>query len=67
MLCSSLQASPVELDGADSLQAEPSPSSVVPVPPECPSPGVCAATLIPAPALPHLWARVEAHRVAGIL
>ncbi|NXM94690.1 LIMC1 protein, partial [Sylvia borin] len=31
-------ASPVELDGADSLQAEPSPSSVAPVPPECPSP-----------------------------
>ncbi|XP_041259059.1 LIM and calponin homology domains-containing protein 1 isoform X4 [Onychostruthus taczanowskii] len=31
-------ASPVELDGADSLQAEPSPSSVTPAPPECPSP-----------------------------
>ncbi|XP_041259057.1 LIM and calponin homology domains-containing protein 1 isoform X2 [Onychostruthus taczanowskii] len=29
-------ASPVELDGADSLQAEPSPSSVTPAPPECP-------------------------------
>ncbi|CAN8208351.1 unnamed protein product [Coccothraustes coccothraustes] len=32
-------ASPVELDGADSLQAEPSPSSVTPASPECPSPG----------------------------
>uniref|UniRef100_A0A8C5IQ72 LIM and calponin homology domains 1 n=1 Tax=Junco hyemalis TaxID=40217 RepID=A0A8C5IQ72_JUNHY len=31
-------ASPVELDGADSLQAEPSPSSVTPACPECPSP-----------------------------
>uniref|UniRef100_A0A8C3NVP0 LIM and calponin homology domains 1 n=1 Tax=Cyanoderma ruficeps TaxID=181631 RepID=A0A8C3NVP0_9PASS len=31
-------ASPVELDGADSLQAEPRPSSVAPAPPECPSP-----------------------------
>ncbi|XP_066404578.1 LIM and calponin homology domains-containing protein 1 [Molothrus aeneus] len=31
-------ASPVELDGADSLQAEPSPSSVTPASPECPSP-----------------------------
>ncbi|OWK64562.1 LIM and calponin y domains-containing protein 1 [Lonchura striata] len=31
-------ASPVELDGADSLQAEPSPSSATPAPPECPSP-----------------------------
>ncbi|NXO83774.1 LIMC1 protein, partial [Sitta europaea] len=31
-------ASPVELDGADSLQAEPSPSSAAPSPPECPSP-----------------------------
>ncbi|RLW09333.1 hypothetical protein DV515_00002844 [Chloebia gouldiae] len=31
-------ASPAELDGADSLQAEPSPSSVTPAPPECPSP-----------------------------
>uniref|UniRef100_A0A8C5IS30 LIM and calponin homology domains 1 n=1 Tax=Junco hyemalis TaxID=40217 RepID=A0A8C5IS30_JUNHY len=32
------KASPVELDGADSLQAEPSPSSVTPACPECPSP-----------------------------
>ncbi|XP_054150580.1 LIM and calponin homology domains-containing protein 1 isoform X1 [Melozone crissalis] len=31
-------ASPVELDGADSLQAEPRPSSVTPASPECPSP-----------------------------
>ncbi|XP_056345790.1 LIM and calponin homology domains-containing protein 1 isoform X4 [Oenanthe melanoleuca] len=31
-------ASPVELDGADSLQAEPSPSSEAPSPLECPSP-----------------------------
>ncbi|NWT89437.1 LIMC1 protein, partial [Lanius ludovicianus] len=31
-------ASPVELDGADSLQAEPSPSSAAPAPPACPSP-----------------------------
>ncbi|NXP37691.1 LIMC1 protein, partial [Leiothrix lutea] len=31
-------ASPMELDGADSLQDEPSPSSVAPAPPECPSP-----------------------------
>ncbi|XP_039554696.1 LIM and calponin homology domains-containing protein 1 isoform X7 [Passer montanus] len=31
-------ASPVELNAADSLQAEPSPSSVTPAPPECPSP-----------------------------
>ncbi|NWS23682.1 LIMC1 protein, partial [Polioptila caerulea] len=31
-------ASPVELEGADSLQAEPSPSSTAPAPPECPSP-----------------------------
>ncbi|XP_059700910.1 LIM and calponin homology domains-containing protein 1 isoform X6 [Haemorhous mexicanus] len=31
-------ASPVEVDGADSLQAEPSPSSVTPASPECPSP-----------------------------
>ncbi|NWW36188.1 LIMC1 protein, partial [Panurus biarmicus] len=31
-------ASPVELDGTDSLQAEPSPSSVAPAPVECPSP-----------------------------
>ncbi|XP_066041764.1 LIM and calponin homology domains-containing protein 1 isoform X1 [Chamaea fasciata] len=31
-------AFPLELDGADSLQAEPSPSSVAPAPPECPSP-----------------------------
>ncbi|KAM7053363.1 LIM and calponin homology domains-containing protein 1 isoform 2-T2 [Acridotheres tristis] len=31
-------ASPVELDGADSLQAEPSPSSEAPAPLECPSP-----------------------------
>ncbi|NWU04013.1 LIMC1 protein, partial [Urocynchramus pylzowi] len=31
-------ASPVELDGADSLQAEPSPSCVTPACPECPSP-----------------------------
>ncbi|XP_056345787.1 LIM and calponin homology domains-containing protein 1 isoform X2 [Oenanthe melanoleuca] len=32
------KASPVELDGADSLQAEPSPSSEAPSPLECPSP-----------------------------
>uniref|UniRef100_A0A674HAX3 LIM and calponin homology domains 1 n=1 Tax=Taeniopygia guttata TaxID=59729 RepID=A0A674HAX3_TAEGU len=31
-------ASPVELDGADSLQAEPSPSSATPAPSESPSP-----------------------------
>uniref|UniRef100_A0A8C0VKJ0 LIM and calponin homology domains 1 n=3 Tax=Cyanistes caeruleus TaxID=156563 RepID=A0A8C0VKJ0_CYACU len=31
-------ASPVELDGADSLQAEPSPSGAAPALPECPSP-----------------------------
>ncbi|NXQ47023.1 LIMC1 protein, partial [Catharus fuscescens] len=31
-------ASPVELDGADSLQAKPSPSSETPAPLECPSP-----------------------------
>ncbi|XP_068045052.1 LIM and calponin homology domains-containing protein 1 isoform X1 [Anomalospiza imberbis] len=31
-------ASPVELDGADSLQAEPTPSSATPAPRECPSP-----------------------------
>ncbi|NXB11362.1 LIMC1 protein, partial [Cnemophilus loriae] len=31
-------ASPVELDGADSLQAEPSPSSAAPAPAVCPSP-----------------------------
>ncbi|NXM48647.1 LIMC1 protein, partial [Gymnorhina tibicen] len=30
--------SPVELDGADSLQAEPSPSSAAPAPTTCPSP-----------------------------
>lgn len=33
-------ASPVELDGADSLQAEPSPSSAAPAPAACPSPGL---------------------------
>uniref|UniRef100_A0A674HCZ2 LIM and calponin homology domains 1 n=1 Tax=Taeniopygia guttata TaxID=59729 RepID=A0A674HCZ2_TAEGU len=32
------KASPVELDGADSLQAEPSPSSATPAPSESPSP-----------------------------
>ncbi|XP_064274372.1 LIM and calponin homology domains-containing protein 1 isoform X1 [Passer domesticus] len=43
-------ASPVELNAADSLQAEPSPSSVTPAPPECPSPGGCAAALtLPCP------------------
>uniref|UniRef100_A0A8C3E6B0 LIM and calponin homology domains 1 n=1 Tax=Corvus moneduloides TaxID=1196302 RepID=A0A8C3E6B0_CORMO len=33
-------APPVELDGADSLQAEPSPSSAAPAPAACPSPGL---------------------------
>ncbi|XP_039920350.1 LIM and calponin homology domains-containing protein 1 isoform X3 [Hirundo rustica] len=37
-------ASPMELDGADSLQAEPSPSSVAPATPESPSPEETASS-----------------------